>query len=112
MNRALVLVSSVFLAAGIAFPADTPIDDMVFFSMPSRAGNAALESGIYKVKVQGMAVYFTDTKTNKTYTTLARVEKLDKPAQMTSAVGTPVDGVNRVTSIVFRGADVRITFSK
>jgi hypothetical protein len=86
-------------------------DFEISISQPAQAGAAKLAPGRYKVKVQGSLVIFTDPASNRSITSLARVERLDKRSEFTAVLGSMVDGVQHVNKMILTGAEYTLGFA-
>ncbi len=96
------------LAAGLAWGQDYDVS----FGQAARVGATKVNPGKYKLKVQGAVVILTDPATNKSVTTLAQVDKMEKPAAYTLVQGSALDGVEQVEQIVIAGASFKLRFGK
>ena len=92
-----------------AFAAADP-ESEVSFSMPSKVGSVVLPPGLYRLKIQGALVFFTDVSTKKSFSALVKVEKVPKKSSFTAAQGRPMDGGQQVDTIVLQGADYKLIF--
>src|SRR5262245_14400045 len=91
-------------------PASETDGETVSFSAPSKVGSVVLPPGLYRLKVQGALVFFTDVNTKKSFSALVRVEKTAKKSSFTAAQSRIVDGAQQVDSIVLQGLDYKLVF--
>ena len=112
MFRCLLMacVAALFAVAAMAAPASDADAETVSFSVESKVGAVVLPPGLYRLKVQGSLVFFSEVATKKSYSALVKVEKTAKKSSFTAAQGRNVDGVQQVDSIVLQGADYKLVF--
>ena len=104
---------TVCLGAWLAVPAlaaSDPDAETVSFSMPSKVGTVVIPAGLYRLKLQGALVFFTEVNTKKSFSALVKVEKTPKKSSFTAAQGKPIDGGQQVDAIVLQGADYKLVF--
>ena len=76
--------------------------DTVSFSAVSKVGAVLLPPGLYRLKLQGAIVFFTDVNTKKSFSALVRVEKTAKKASFTAAQARLIEGGQQVNSSCYR----------
>ncbi len=91
-------------------PAAEVDGETVSFSAPSKVGAVVVPPGLYRLKVQGALVFFTDVATKKSFSALVRVEKTAKKSSFTAAQARAVEGGQQVDVIVLQGADYKLVF--
>jgi hypothetical protein len=84
--------------------------DTVSFSATSKVGAVLLPPGLYRLKLQGAVVFFTDVTTKKSFSALVRIEKTGKKLSFTAAQAHPIEGGQQVDSIVLQGAEYKLLF--
>jgi hypothetical protein len=110
MTLRLLLCCAVLLGMALPLLASEAEPETVSFSAPSKVGTVVLPPGLYRLKVQGSIVFFTDLTTKKSYTALVKVEKTPKKSSFTAAQGRNVDGIQQVDAIVLQGAEYKLVF--
>jgi hypothetical protein len=108
MRTRLIVVVLLALAASVAFA----VDDSISFSSPVQVGNLNMEAGLYKIRVQGALVIFSEPRSGKSMSTVVKLEKMDKKSTFTSAQGNKVDGVQQVEVITLFGSDSKLVFPR
>lgn len=103
----ILLLAGSSIAATATAEGDT---DTVSFSAPSKVGSVVLPPGLYRLKIQGSLVFFTDIASKKSFSALVKVEKLPKKSAFTAAQARNTDGGQQVESIVVQGADYKLVF--
>jgi hypothetical protein len=92
-------------------PAAEPDGETVSFSAPSKVGAVVVPPGLYRLKVQGALVFFTDVATKKSFSALVRLEKMAKRSSFTAAQAKPIEGgQQQVDAIVMQGLDYKLVF--
>jgi hypothetical protein len=104
-----ILVGMVFALLLVSL-ATAAVEDQVTLKHTTKAGSLVLTPGVYQVKVRGSLVLFTDAKTEKSFSAVATIQKLDKKLEYTEVAGPTADGVQQVESIALQGADYKIVF--
>lgn len=93
-----------------AMPASDADVETVSFSTSSKVGSVVLPPGLYRLKIQGSLVFFTEVNTKKSFSALVRVEKTGKRSSFTAAQGRNVEGTQQVDAIVLQGAEYKLVF--
>jgi hypothetical protein len=81
----------------------------VTFVNSVQVGSVTLPAGEYKVKVDGTNAIFTD-RHKKTFTTPAKIEKVEKKSPFTAAETKEVHGTQELNAIDLDGADFKLVF--
>ena len=76
----------------------------------ARIGATKFEAGRYSLKVQGVVVIFVDEDRGRSFSVVAKIEKLNKRATGTVVTGTTADGVQVVEWILIAGSDQKLVF--
>ena len=84
--------------------------DTVSFSTASKIGAVVLPPGLYRLKIQGALVFFTDVDTRKSFSAPVKIEKTAKKSSFTAAQAQPIEGGQQVDAIVLQGADYKLVF--
>ena len=82
----------------------------IAFSSPTKAGNAQLKAGEYRMSVNGTKVTFTDVNTLKSVTTDVKVENTDTKFTDTKVDATSDNGTSVVKDIELGGSKIKIDF--
>jgi hypothetical protein len=101
-----------FLLISGLIPILFAVDDMVVLRLSTRAGSITVPAGSYHVKVQGALVFFVSAKDQKSVSTVATIEKLEKKAPYTAIDAIETEGGQLAKSILLQGADYKIIFSR
>lgn len=107
IRRLLLCFAALCLTAPAASDPDA---ETVSFSMPSKVGAVVIPPGLYRLKLQGALVFFTEVNTRKSFSALVKIEKTARKSSFTAAQGRAVDGAQQVDSIVLQGADYKLVF--
>jgi hypothetical protein len=76
-----------------------------------KAGDAQLEPGEYKLRVEGSNAVFTDTQTGKSITLAVKVENADKKYDSTALDTTKQGAIEQLTSIELGGSKIKLEFA-
>jgi hypothetical protein len=101
----------VFLAlAGLSFAGTKSYD--VTFSAPAVLGSAQVESGQYKISVDGSKVTLINSGTRKSVETNATVQTSEKKFNETTVQSKRVDGKDLVDEIQLGGTKTALDFKR
>ena len=84
----------------------------VTFAAQSTVGNVTLAAGDYKVKVDGANAVFTDTHSNKSFSTAVKLETAARKFQFTAVDATRQGKTERINAIELGGSTTRLDFAK
>jgi hypothetical protein len=112
MKKSLFLVVflslSSFAFAGAKGPTTKSYE--IALDTPVKVGSVRLPAGEYKVKLDGNKAVFTDTKTNKSITTDAKVKTVEKKFAHTAVDSSKQGDGQRIDSIELGGSTTQIDF--
>ena len=79
---------------------------------PMKAGNAELERGDYKVKVEGSTAVFTNTHTRKSQSVPVKVENVDQKYHVTSLDTSKQGDEEQIQAIQLGGSKTKLEFGQ
>jgi hypothetical protein len=98
----------VFAAAGMMFAGSKSYE--ISLSQPSKAGNADLQAGDYKVALNGSKATFTALRTGKSVDADVTVQTAEKKFAMTMVDAESASGTNKIHEIDLAGTTTKVMF--
>ena len=84
----------------------------VVITNPVTAGNQQINSGDYKVRVEGANAVFTDEQTHKSFTVPVKVENADKKYDATAVETTTQGQTVQMNAIDLGGSKMKLEFGQ
>jgi hypothetical protein len=107
-NSMKMKLGILFAVIGLSLASAKSYD--ITLSSASKAGNADLQPGDYKVAVSGTKVTFVSVKTGKSVETDATVQTADKKFAVTLVDAESASGTNRIHEIDLGGSTTKVLF--
>jgi hypothetical protein len=107
-KKSLLLIG--FVSLSTLAIAGTKSYDIVL-DTPAKAGAVMLPAGNYKVKIEGTKAVFTDTRTNKSLTTDAKVKTSERKFAHTAVDSSKQNDGDRIDAIELGGSATEIDFA-
>jgi hypothetical protein len=98
----------VFAVAGLCLAGTKTYE--ITLSQATKAGNADLQAGDYKVALAGSKVIFTALKTGKSVETEATIQAASKKFSQTTVDAEAVSGASKVHEIDLGGTTTKLLF--